>query len=105
MIPQQNITKVLGVDIFLEAPLSVKLPPQIGAFKLKHVASRGTALGGPSVAEILDVGWVCARYLFEKPDNNSNDAEITTLMTTLGKDYRWSSILKLYEINGSPAFT
>ena len=104
---QKQITKVLGIDLFVEAPFSAQLPKQVGTLQLKHVASRGTTLSGTEADKaMLDVGWLCARYVFT---GGSTDAEVNSqilsLIENIGKSYRWSSAIKLYEIDGKPAFT
>ena len=104
---QKQITKVLGVDLFVEALFGAQLPKQVGTLTLKHLASRGTALSGTDADKgILDVGWLCARYVIAGGATDAEaSAQILTLIENVGKTLRWSSAIKLYEIDGKPAFT
>ena len=99
-----NVT-LAGVDVFVEAPLNVQLPPSIGSLNLKHVASRGLKLTPSASSSVLDVGWLCARYVFAKPVTGSGDNEIAELLIALGKDYRWTSAVKLFDVDGKPTYS
>lgn len=99
-----NVT-LAGIDVFVEAPLAAKLPGEIGTLTLKHVASRGLKLSPDSSATVLDIGWVCARYVFAKPTAGSGDTEIADLLVKLGRDYRWTSVVKLFDIDGKPSYS
>lgn len=99
---------ISGVDIFVEAPFSAKLPQQVAGLKLTHVASRGTKLKGAELEKtILDVGWLCARYCFDAPVKNGGETDqaICQLIQNLGATYKWSSLIKLYSENGKPLFS
>lgn len=104
---QKQITKILGIDLFVEAPFAAQLPKQVGTLTLMHVASRGTVLSGTdSDRAILDVGWLCARYVIAGGATEAEaNTQILTLIEAVGKTYRWSSAIKLYEVDGKPAFT
>ena len=97
--------KIAGVDIFLEAPLTVKLPQTIGALTLKKISSRGTDITTSSDTTILDVNWICARYLFSQPSSENCDEGIAQLIKKLGESYPWSSLIKLYEFDGVSSYT
>ncbi|MEY4065277.1 MAG: hypothetical protein RIR26_1485 [Pseudomonadota bacterium] len=108
MSNQNGKREIAGVDIFIEAPFQAKLPTDIGGLKLAHVASRGTKLKGNELEKrILDVGWLCARYLFDTPHpaNSETDAAILRAMETIGASYAWSSAIKLYHLDGHPQFS
>ncbi len=104
-----NDTRLIsGIDIFVEAPFNAGLPAQIGNLKLSHVASRGTKLKGAELEKtILDVGWLCARYLFETPVKHSSeiDAAICQAVQKIGAQYKWSSLIKLYSQDGKPMYS
>lgn len=100
-----NNFKLSGVDIFVEVKLGTKLPESVGIFNLKHIASRGLKIAAGSDANILDIGWVCARYTFSNPPSGSGDKEIGELIATIGKSYNWTSLIKLYDDGGKPAYT
>ncbi|MEN9826507.1 MAG: hypothetical protein RI953_2252 [Pseudomonadota bacterium] len=99
---------ISGIDIFVEAPFECDLPKQVGSLTLSHISSRGTKLKGAALEKtILDVGWLCARYTFEKPVNNSTEADsaICNLVQKVGSTFKWSSIIKLYSQDGKPLFS
>jgi hypothetical protein len=104
-----NDTRLIsGIDIFVEAPFNAGLPAQIGSLKLSHISSRGTKLKGADLEKtILDVGWLCARYVFEKPLNHSSDtdAAICQVVQKIGAQYKWSSLIKLYSQDDKPLFS
>ena len=100
--------QISGIDIFVEAPFGGELPAQAGVLKLAHVSSRGTKLKGAALEKtILDVGWLCARYLFEKPLNHGNetDAAICLAIQKIGSQFKWSSLIKLYSDDGKPLYS
>jgi hypothetical protein len=105
----KKITRTAGVDLFVAARFGDDLPKQVGAFTLKNVTSRGTAVSAKDAGAILDVGWVCARYLLGEqgaPTGSALDAEIAKLLAELGKGGReWSSLVKLYEIDGAKSYS
>lgn len=96
--------KTCGVDIFIEANLKASLPDKVGNLTLKHIASRGLKLTPNTDISILDVGWLCARYTFPNPQEEC-DSEINELIITIGKSHRWTSLVKLFDDNGAPAYT
>jgi hypothetical protein len=104
---QKKITAVLGVDIFVAAHFSNELPYEAGGLKLSGTYSRGTLITETSSKTMLDVGWLSARYLFEtkKPDSAEIDLSVTKLISEIGKKYRWTSLIKLVELDGTKAFS
>jgi hypothetical protein len=97
-----------GIDIFVEAPFAAQLPKQVGALKLEHVASRGTKLKGSELEKrILDVHWLCARYVFEsnRPLNAETEASILQVIQNVGSQCKWSSVIKLYTLDGKPQYS
>ena len=103
----KNITAVAGIDLFVQARFGEELPKQVGAFALKTITSRGTAVTAKDIGAILDVGWVCARYLIDDKAlrGAALDAQIAGLVAEVGKDREWSSLVKLYEIDGTKAYS
>lgn len=97
--------KIVGVDLFVEAPLVSQFPERVGELALKHVASRGTVLSRSRQAEILDVGWICVRYLFTQAVGSRADEAIAQLVQTIGEKHSWSSLIKLYEVDGTNGFS
>jgi len=103
----KRISGTSGVDIFVAAKLGEALPATVGLFTLKSVSSRGTVTSATSAGEILDVGWVCARYLLNDKALGSEvfNAEVSRLIGELGKGREWSSIIKLYDVDGDKAYS
>lgn len=97
-----------GIDIFIEAPFAASLPKQIGSLKLEHVSSRGTKLKGNELEKrILDVHWLCARYVFpeSRPLGHETEASILQVIQDVGSQYKWSSVIKLYTLDGKPQYS
>lgn len=103
----KTITATTGVDVFVSARLGDALPANVGAFTLKSVSSRGTVTSAKSAGEILDVGWVCARYLARDKGlaREAFDAELAKLLAEIGRGRDWSSVVKLYEVDGEKAYS
>lgn len=100
--------QVAGFDIFIEAPFSAQLPKQLGDFQLECIASRGTKLKGVELEKcILDVNWLCARYMFASPQEVNAGASEKILKATeqIGNKYNWSSLIKLYVADGKPQYS
>lgn len=97
-----------GIDIFIEAPFSAQLPREIGPLKFEHLSSRGTKLKGVNLEQkILDVHWLCARYLFDnvRPLGEETERYILQAIEQVGSQYKWSSVIKLYSLDGKPQYS
>ncbi|MEN9529810.1 MAG: hypothetical protein RI932_1683 [Pseudomonadota bacterium] len=108
MISSTDNRLLAGIDIFVEAPFSALLPKQVGAMKLEHISSRGTKLKGSELEKrILDVNWLCARYVFDgsRPLTSETEASILQVIQTVGSQYKWSSVIKLYTLDGKPQYS
>lgn len=104
----KQISRIAGVDLFVAACFGDELPKTVGAFSLKNVTSRGTTVSAKDSGNILDVGWVCARYLLPADSSLAGtalDHEVTKLLGEVGKAREWSSLVKLYEMDGAKAFS
>jgi hypothetical protein len=103
----KTVTAVLGIDVFVAAHFSDKLPEEVDSLKLSGRFSRGTQITDSSSKTMLDVGWLSARYLFEskKPDSSEIDASVANLILEIGKNFRWTSVVKLVELDGQKAFS
>lgn len=98
-------TTFVGVDVFVEAPLHTEFPKDLAGLSFKHAASRGLKLSGGNSASVLDVGWLCVRYSFVKPISGNGDKEIAEFLLALGQKYKWTSLVKLFDIDGKPAYS
>lgn len=97
-----------GIDIFVEAEFEAQLPKTIGSMKLEHISSRGTKLKGSALEKrILDVQWLCARYVFEgaKPITGETEESILQVIRQISSQYKWSSVIKLYTLDGKPQYS
>ena len=103
----QKDMKILGIDIFVEAPLSTEFPCLVAGMRNSLCTSRGAPINAETAKEVLDIGWVCVRYVFEAAAEESaeTNAQIAEVTKIIGEQFRWSSIIKLYEIDGQPMFS
>lgn len=100
--------KVAGIDVFIEAPFDAQIPQQSGSLKLDRIASRGTQLKrNEQDKRMLDVHWLCARYLFAEPQdvNAQTSQQILAAVEKLGAQFNWSSLIKLYVADGKPQYS
>lgn len=103
-----NARQIAGFDVFIEAPFAAQLPLQLSDLKLDCIASRGTKLKGVELEKhILDVNWLCARYMFANPQdvNDVTSGKILKAVEQLGEKYNWSSVIKLYVTDGKPQYS
>ena len=96
----QKSMKIIGIDI---TGSYRKFPCLVAGMRNSMCSS----LGAPVQEFLTEVQYrmVCVRYVFDTAveENSKNSRQIA--MTKLGEHYRWSSIIKLYEIDGQPAFS
>ena len=102
----------VGLDLFLEAPLS---PDELGAsmeelvkdtaFTLKMISSRGTQVY-PATGAITDTidAYYC-RLMLEEPADDISDEDVAALLARVSTRHRWSHIEKLQEFDGAPGYT
>ncbi|NBO37212.1 hypothetical protein EBU99_01370 [bacterium] len=108
MTTQTDNRQLAGIDLFIEAPFAATLPKQVGSLTLDFTASRGTKLKGSDLEKrILDVNWLCARYVFDaaRPLNAETESQILKLIGEVGKNFKWSSVIKLFIVDGKPQYS
>jgi isocitrate dehydrogenase len=104
--------ELVGVDIFVE---SERDPRAIGitladaaegsAFTLQTISSRGAQVWPDQGGNTFLVDHFRARFLFREPPKGDAVAEITDLLTRLGRQHRWMHIEKLQRFEGVDAFS
>jgi isocitrate dehydrogenase len=100
-------TRMVGVDIFVESPLSseelghsLEKITSGGNLKLKMISNRGTKVY-PAMGTITDCvdAWFC-RFIPDSDSKEVTDKEILELLTKVGGQHRWCHIEKLQTFNG-----
>jgi isocitrate dehydrogenase len=104
--------ELVGIDVFIE---SERDPYAIGitmadaaegsAFTLKMISSRGTQVWPSVGGQTFLVDHFRARFLFKEPPKGDGVAEISDLLTRVGRQHRWMHIEKLQRFDGADAFT
>ncbi len=104
---------VVGVDIFIESPLSSEdlghnLEKIAGSapLRLKMISNRGTKVY-PSMGAITDCvdHWFCRFVPSDSKTKDVTDKQISDLLEKIGNQHRWVHIEKLQELDGNSAFT
>ncbi len=103
---------VIGVDIFVESPLS---PSELGysleqicsdsPLRLKLISNRGTVVY-PSIGAITDCvdEWRC-RFMMRDAAAQLNDRQLSQLLLAVGAKHGWGHVEKLQIFDGAPGFT
>ena len=102
----------VGLDLFLEAPLSAE---ELGAsmeqlvkdtaFTLKMISSRGTQVYPPTGAITDTIDAYYCRLMLKEPADDISEEDVATLLSRVSTRHRWSHIEKLQEFDGAPGFT
>lgn len=93
---------LIGVDAFVCSKERPAVPEQIGAFRLKMIANRGTRVWPPPAPEVEAADWWCCRYL---ATGTAGHADVEALLRELSRNFTWTLAQKLFEINGAPGFS
>jgi isocitrate dehydrogenase len=103
---------VSGVDIYLESalepkPLATSLDKLAGtsALRLEMITNRGAMVFPSSDRRVSLVDHFRCRFVPRNSGSELADADILTLLATIGGQYRWMHIEKLQEFDGEPAFS
>jgi hypothetical protein len=75
------------------------------AFTLKMISSRGTQVWPSVGGQTFLVDHFRARFMFKEPPKGDGVAEISDLLTRVGRQHRWMHIEKLQRFDGADAFT
>jgi isocitrate dehydrogenase len=104
--------RLTGVDVYVETDL---LPTKLAAdlekltttspLKLQMITNRGTMVFPSNDRRVSLVDHFRCRFVLRDTSASFGDAEILSLLGTVGSKHRWMHIEKLQEFDGQPAFS
>ena len=104
--------ELVGVDVFVESErdpkaigITLQAAAEGSAFQLKMISSRGAQVWPEMGGNTFLVDHFRARFLFREPPKGDAVAEITDLLSRIGRQHRWMHIEKLQRFDGADAFT
>jgi isocitrate dehydrogenase len=104
--------ELVGVDVFVESErdpraigITLQAAAEGSAFTLKMISSRGTQVWPDQGGNTFLVDHFRARFLFREPPKGDAVAEITDLLTRIGRQHRWMHLEKLQRFDGADAFS
>ncbi|MBY0338732.1 MAG: NADP-dependent isocitrate dehydrogenase [Acetobacteraceae bacterium] len=104
--------ELIGVDVFVESErdphaigITLQAAAEGSAFDLKMISSRGAQVWPEMGGNTFLVDHFRARFLFRERPKGDAVAEITDLLTRIGRQHRWMHLEKLQRFDGSDAFT
>jgi isocitrate dehydrogenase len=104
--------RVVGVDVYVESELEPKALAasleglsKSSTLRLEMITNRGAMVfpGGDRRVSLVD-HFRC-RFVPRTSASELADADILTLLATVGGQYRWMHVEKLQEFDGAPAFS
>ena len=104
--------ELVGIDVFVESErdpraigITLQAAAEGSAFQLKMISSRGTQVWPETGGETFLVDHFRARFTFREPPKGDAVAEITDLLTRIGRQHRWMHLEKLQRFDGVEAYT
>ncbi len=104
--------ELVGVDVFVESErdphaigITLQSAAEGSAFDLKMISSRGAQVWPHMGGNTFLVDHFRARFMFREPPKGDAVAEITDLLSRIGRQHRWMHIEKLQRFDGADAFT
>lgn len=104
--------ELIGVDVFVESErdpraigITLQAAAEGSAFTLKMISSRGTQVWPEQGGNTFLVDHFRARFMFREPPKGDAVAEITDLLTRIGRQHRWMHLEKLQRFDGADAFS
>ena len=104
--------ELVGVDVFVESErdpraigITLAAAAEGSAFTLKMISSRGTQVWPDQGGNTFLVDHFRARFIFREPPKGDAVAEITDLLTRIGRQHRWMHLEKLQRFDGADAFS
>lgn len=94
--------KLVGADVYLWAPKMPDVPKQIGPFVLKFISNRGTRVVQPIAPRAEFSDWWCCRFRAEREVSHD---DVHSLLEALSRHHVWTQAQKLFEINGTNAYS
>jgi len=111
VVPAES-RRVTGVDVYLESELEpralaagLETVAKSSALRLEMITNRGAMVFPSSDRRVSLVDHFRCRFMPHDSGSDLADADILTLLATLGAQYRWMHIEKLQEFDGQPAFS
>jgi isocitrate dehydrogenase len=104
--------ELVGVDVFVESErdpraigITLQAAAEGSAFTLQTISSRGAQVWPDPGGNTFLVDHFRARFLFREPPKGDAVAEITDLLTRIGRQHRWMHLEKLQRFDGADAFS
>jgi isocitrate dehydrogenase len=104
--------ELVGVDVFVESErdpraigITLQEAAEGSAFTLKMISSRGAQVWPEMGGNTFLVDHFRARFIFREPPKGDAVAEITDLLTRIGRQHRWMHLEKLQRFDGAEAYT
>ena len=104
--------RVTGVDVYIESALepkalaaSLETLARSSAMRLEMITNRGAMVFPSSDRRVSLVDHFRCRFVPRDSGSDLTDADILTLLATIGGQYRWMHVEKLQEFDGEPAFS
>ncbi len=104
--------RVTGIDVYVESDLepkalaaSLETLAKASALRLEMITNRGAMVFPSGNRRVSLVDHFRCRFVLRNSASDLADADILTLLGTIGSQYRWMHIEKLQEFDGEPAFS
>ncbi len=104
--------ELVGVDVFVESErdpraigITLQAAAEGSAFALEMISSRGAQVWPDLGGNTFLVDHFRARFMFREPPKGDAVAEITDLLTRIGRQHRWMHLEKLQRFDGADAFS
>lgn len=94
--------KLIGVDVYIWSQTIPDIPENVGPFMLHLMSNRGTRVYPPPAPQIEFIDWFRCRYM---GTGEVSHADVDNLLAELSIKFTWTKAQKLYEKNGSRAFS
>jgi isocitrate dehydrogenase len=111
-VVQAKSRRLSGLDVYIETDLDpAKLAAELeklslmSPLKLQMITNRGAQVFPSSGRRVSLVDHFRCRFVLRESAASFGDAEILSLLGTVGAKYKWMHIEKLQEFDGEPAFS
>jgi isocitrate dehydrogenase len=104
--------RVMGIDVYVESELAPKALAasleglaKSSQLRLEMITNRGAMVYPSSDRRVSLVDHFRCRFVPRNPASDLADADVLSLVATIGGQYRWMHIEKLQEFDGKAAFS